>query len=216
MLELADYYGIIPLKDLCGMNREMTRIVSHSLGTFLGQHIDEENVFGLLEVVEKYSCNNLRQLCAAYLAQHFGKFTESGKLSELEISTVVDMLESDDLSVRQEEEVYESVMKYVEKWKDDERQQIDVLQELLPGIRWLFLSSKFLVEVIENHPLLRKVPIMHQLLFEGTKAYLVGRISKSFFSLHLVYRHRTYPALSSGKLRTTPRKGNCLSGTANN
>lgn len=78
LLGLANYYGVLSLKDACG--------------DILAKNIDEDNVFYLLEIVQQYSCAKLNVECASFLAEHFGDMLEKDKLNNLDVETWIEYL----------------------------------------------------------------------------------------------------------------------------
>lgn len=174
LLALANYYAVLPLKDACG--------------DILGKNIDEDNVFSLLEIVKLYSCSKLNVMCAEFLAGNFDKLIQTEKISQLDVETFTEMIKSDDLQVKSEEDVLQAVLQYAEKQPENKRKEM--LSQILPSVRFAVLSGEFLMENIEENPIFSNVPIVHQLLHEA-------------------YRYKAYPAAPTS-LKIFPRKGTIM------
>jgi len=174
LIRMADYYGILSLKEVCG--------------DLLGEQVSENNLFYLLEIVERYDCGRLNAHCGCFLAAHFGDMWEDApeRLLSLKVSTWSEMLKSDDLQIRSEEKLFECVLQYVDQFADEPQKRLDALKTLLPGIRYTYLRARYIVQNIESNQSIQS-DLLHQLL-------------------HETYRYRMFPK-SSTNFKTIPRKG---------
>jgi len=181
LLELADYYGVIPLKELCG--------------EFLGNSLTLDNVYDLLKVVEQYSCSNLELLCADLLASRFGKMIEGDIVYSLDLTTWAKILRSDDIIVTHEQDIFWAVLKFCDQyaarkkktWSQkktrmmkkmkimmkkknvkirQQKRREKALNVLLPLVRWTYLGIRFLLEHVEDNNKLNELPIVQQMLYE--------------------------------------------------
>jgi len=174
LIRLCNEYGIDSLKEVCG--------------ELLGALVSDDNLFYFLDIVEKYRVKQLEAACGEHLADNFGTMLEEDKLNELPPSTWAEMLRSDDLQIRSEEQLFEAVIRYVNsKFKGDKEQREEALTTILPFVRFAFLSPKFLVKNVEGDKTIADLPIVHELL-------------------HETYRHKVYPN-SVKTIRTRPRRG---------
>jgi hypothetical protein len=140
---LSNYYGVLSLKDHCG--------------ELLGKNVDMDSVFYLLEVAHQYSCSKLEEYCAEFLAEHFGEMLKKDKLMQLDPGTWVKMLASDDIQVSSEEDIFESLLRYVDQF--DKQKRLEALELILPQIRFPLLSTHFLLESVETNPKLEGVKV---------------------------------------------------------
>jgi len=171
LLAMANYYGVFSLKDHCG--------------EILGKNVDIDSVFYLLEISHQYSCNKLDSDCAEYLAENFGEMLKKDKLMQLDPGTWAKMLQSDDIQVSSEEDVFEAVLRYTDQYEKAKR--LAALEEILPSVRFPLLSSEYLVDKVEGNPKLDGVKNLHTLL-------------------HDTFRYKAYPA-SVPTVNVNPRKG---------
>jgi len=74
------------------------------------------------------------------------------------------MLKSDELLVSSEQELYDTVMNYVNQFEALKKKA--ALEQLLPNIRWCFISTKFLAQTVEKDKLVCSIPCVPVLLFE--------------------------------------------------
>jgi len=173
LLGVANYYGVLSLKDACG--------------DILAKNIDDDNVFYLLEIVQQYSCAKLNVECASFLAEHFGDMLEKDKLNNLDVETWIEMLKSDEVQVPSEEHLFNALMRYADQFEGPKR--LEVLEKTLPHIRFVMLSSEFLIDKVEQNEALKPVKILHQVL-------------------HETFRYKAYPNSGVfGSINIHPRKG---------
>jgi len=173
LVRLSNEYGIDSLKEVCG--------------ELLGALVSDDNLFYFLDIVEKYKVKQLEAACGEHLADNFGTMLEEDKLNDLPPSTWAEMLRSDDLQIRSEEQLFEAVIRYANQFKGDKEKRDQALTTILPFVRFPFLSPKFLVKNVEGDKTIADLPIVHELL-------------------HETYRHKVYPT-SVKTIRTRPRKG---------
>jgi len=172
LLSLASHYNIHSLKETCG--------------ELLGDLVTDDNLFFFLDVVDKYEVKALEAACGSHLAEHFQDLVNNGKLDDLEPSTWAEIVKTDDIRVRSEEELFDAVIRYTKQFKaKDERDQ--ALTTILPYIRFPFMSPRFLVTKVEGNESIRDLPVVQDLLHEA-------------------YRYRVNPS-SVKNIRSTPRTG---------
>lgn len=154
LLQLCDEYGIDPLKEECG--------------NFLFANSEEVNVGYLLDVADKHNIKRLEKRCAEYLASNFSDIIErdDSMLMQLKTSTWVELVQSDEVEVTREEEVFNAVLKFADVNGKTVAEKRDILNQLLPHIRFTLCSPKFLIEEVETNPELMQVPVLKSLLFE--------------------------------------------------
>jgi len=98
LLAMASEYNLEPLKEACSI--------------LLGNNINQDNIFNLLEVVGKYDVNSLRVKACTYLANNFKQLASGGVLLQLDTLAWKELVQSDDLNVDAEEEVFYAILSY--------------------------------------------------------------------------------------------------------
>jgi len=154
LIALSNYYAIDALKEVCGQ--------------LLGDNLSEDNVFYMLDIVEKYNCTELAKICGSFLASTFSDMWEEDRdrLLALHPDTWAGMLSNNELSIGSEQELYDCVMKYAAQFRGDQPKKDEVLTLLLPCVRFNFLPVEFLVETIEQDKSIRRLPVVEHLLSE--------------------------------------------------
>ena len=110
MIELANFYEISSIKEQCG--------------EILASQLNQETVFLLLQISDKYKLNKLNKSCGEYLAKNFETLIKEDKLNSLSPQTLKNMLNSDDIEVAREEDIFRAIMKYSENFSNDEKKRV--------------------------------------------------------------------------------------------
>jgi len=160
-----------PLRDACSNS--------------MGKNINQDNIFSLLEIVNRFQIPGLRLQISDFLANSFQQLLQTGVLLQLDTETWKVLIQSDDLNVDMEEQVFYAVISYSEQFSGKQKQEI--LELLLPFIRYPQMDPKSILE-IEEKPNLKSIGVLQQLIFEA-------------------YRYKAHPNAKTTSLRTEPRKG---------
>jgi len=170
LIALANEYNIDPLKESCVQ--------------VLGKNINENNIFLMLDIIERYRVTQLRLMVRDFLSKNFNRLATSGMLLQLDIETWKQLVKDDELMVDSEEQVFHSVMSYAEQFSTKEKTSI--LEQLFPYIRFGQMEPRSLVDIEENKEL-KDIPVLAKLLFES-------------------YRFKSNPKAGTTMLRTEPRR----------
>ena len=103
-----------------------------------------ENCIGICKFTEDfYSCSKLHGKAKHYILQHFEEVLhEPEEFLELSLEQLEEIIDEDELNVRQEEVVFEAVLHWINHAPENRRQHIAVL---LPKVKQRFLS--FLLQI---------------------------------------------------------------------
>lgn len=150
LLFLANKFEIKSLKECCG--------------EILGKNVTAETVISYLNLArDSGGVESLQQSCAAFLAKHFKE--HSDVLMTMDSFTFRKMLESSDIVIKNEKEILECIFKYSSQFTEKSKRD-EVLSKLLPAVRFNLFSVAYLVESVENDPMIKHLPVLHKLLYE--------------------------------------------------
>lgn len=108
---------------------------------FLQKQLDSANCIGIRSFAAMYSCEELEQSASDYLNQHFLSVINYDEFLQLKFDKVINLLNSDKIQVRSEENVYDAL----ENWLYHEfDKRIQYVPEILKCIRFPLLSLEFL------------------------------------------------------------------------
>ena len=137
---------------------------------FLETQLDPSNCLGIRKFVEAHGCTNFLESVDRFVLQKFKEVVQSEEYNLLPGELLIKVLSSDDLNVNFEEEVYESVLKWV-NFNITERSKL--LPQILEHVRLPLVSKDYLLSKIDHEPLVRLNMACRDLLDEAKNFYLV-------------------------------------------
>lgn len=140
---------------LSGANLLQLLPVVEACCQFLSARLDPENCLGICLFADVHGCANLREVSWRYALDNFREVAMTEEFLTIPISCLAELLKSEDLMVRSEEEVLDSVLKWVTHDFENREHCVSALlrQVKLPLIPWDTLSNKLLTnESIASDP----------------------------------------------------------------
>ncbi|KAL9954902.1 hypothetical protein ACROYT_G042487 [Oculina patagonica] len=137
LLNASSFLLVTPVKNAC------IQLLSSRLGS--------DNCFSVLQIAEQFGANSLAEEAFDYIKMNFSIVLNSEEFVSISQNNLVRLISSDDIQVEKEEEVYQSVLKWV---KHDEANRVAVLPELLKHLRKDSLPKGFLESELTREPLL--------------------------------------------------------------
>jgi kelch-like protein 20 len=89
---------------------------------FLKRQLDPSNCLGIRAFADTHSCRELLRIADKFTQHNFQEVMESEEFLLLPVGQLVDIISSDELNVRSEEQVFSAVMSWV-KYNVSERRQ---------------------------------------------------------------------------------------------
>lgn len=136
---------------------------------FIHHQLDSTNCLGIRCFADTHSCLTLQEAADVYAQQHYLEVLDSREFLELNSEDLATLLESEDLNVQSEEQVFESVMTWV---KHDVDQRKKYLAAVLKHVRLPLLDRAYLVSKVGLEPLIRQNEDCRDLVDEA-KDYLL-------------------------------------------
>ena len=124
---------------------QMTHIVE-ACCTFLEHQLDPSNCLGIGDFAQAHGCQDLYQKARTYLFQNFSNVCTHEEFMQLSPTQLMNVIKQDELNVRCESEVYQSVINWV---KFDESRRRSKLEHLLGAVRCHFLTPGFLQQQLK-------------------------------------------------------------------
>lgn len=125
---------------------QLTAVVT-ACCSFLAKQLHPSNCLGFALFAEQQSCNTLLKLASAYTYHHFMQVCKNQEFFQLSAEQLANLLKSDDLNVTSEEEVFYSLMEWVQH--DAANREKDV-PDLLSLIRLPLLAPAFIADHVET------------------------------------------------------------------
>ncbi|XP_015518884.1 ring canal kelch homolog isoform X1 [Neodiprion lecontei] len=145
---------------------------------FLQAQLHPSNCLGIRAFADLHGCMELLAHADSYIEQHFSEVVEGEEFLTLTPQQVAKLICSDRLTVPSEEKVFECVISWVHN--DLERRQ-DHLAQLMEHVRLPLLSQEYLVQRVEQEPLLKANLQCKDFLIEALKYHLLKGEQKTLF-----------------------------------
>lgn len=136
---------------------------------FLKQQLDPSNCLGIRAFADTHSCQDLLHYADKFTQDRFQEVIESEEFLLLPVNQLIDIISSDELNVRSEDQVYQSIMSWVKYNVADRRTH---LAHVLQHVRLSQLSAKFLVGTVSADLLVKSDESCRDLVDEA-KNYLL-------------------------------------------
>nr|QTM97704.1 KLHL10 [Sinohyriopsis cumingii] len=134
---------------------------------FLASEICAENCIGIYKFSCTYFCHNLERATFRYLMQNFTDvYSNSNEYLQLTVDEVCSFLASDELNVKNEEIVFDAILRWIDY--DPERRK-NYIARLLKTIRLGLLTTQYFVEKVKTHPYVRDSDACKPVIIETLK-----------------------------------------------
>ncbi|OQV16556.1 Kelch-like protein 20 [Hypsibius exemplaris] len=138
---------------------------------FLKKQLDPSNCLGIRSFADAYSCRDLLKAANRFAHQNFTDVVVSEEFLLLPVAQLVDLIQSDELNVRNEEQVYQ--LKAAVSWlRHDVRERRAHVAAVLENIRLCLVAPKFLVNTVGQEPLVKSDERCREIVDEA-KNYLL-------------------------------------------
>ena len=137
---------------------------------FLKKQLDATNCLGIKNFAEANGCSQLSSLIDSFARQHFQEVVLGSEFLNNSWENIVTLISSSDLNVKREEEVYMAVLQWV---KQDPTERAQHLSCLLNQVRLPMLSVPFLMQEVDNEPLIKQCTGCRDILDEAKRYHLL-------------------------------------------
>uniref|UniRef100_A0A8C1LNG9 Kelch-like protein 10 n=1 Tax=Cyprinus carpio TaxID=7962 RepID=A0A8C1LNG9_CYPCA len=155
LLVAADQFLISGLVDACCQ--------------FLESRLCPENCIGICMFTEDFhSCSKLRHKAKLYVLQHFEEVLQvSEEFLELSLEQLEEIIDKDELNVKQEEVVFEAVLHWIDYAPESRRKHIAML---LPKVRMGLMTSDYFINNVKSNALVKENEACMPLIINAMKA----------------------------------------------
>ncbi|NP_001005316.2 kelch-like protein 6 [Danio rerio] len=150
---------------------QFPRIVD-ACASYLAEALHPENCVGILHLADVHSLESLKTQVHSYIVQNFSQVVDHEEILELPADVLVSLIQHDDLGVTEEEQVFDTVIRWVKAREDD---RTALLPRVLTHVRLPLLDPWFFVERVEGDPLIRHCAEVFPLLQEARVYHLSGK-----------------------------------------
>ena len=144
--------------------------VCDACSEFLKVRLQPNNVLGIKSFAESLSCPNLVTAAKKFIEKFFETVSKSDEFLQLSSEDVVDIICHDELNVRGEETVFESVLNWV---KYDMSQREADLPKLLTQVRLPLLTPQYITDFVQTETLIKGSHACRDLVDEAKDYHLM-------------------------------------------
>ncbi|XP_026808340.1 ring canal kelch homolog [Rhopalosiphum maidis] len=138
--------------------------------------LNPSNCLGIKVFADLHNCIELLSSCESYIKKQFLEVVEHDEFLSLSSEEVIKLISCNDIYVPFEEEVFESVIKWV-------KHELDHRKELLPNVmehvRLKLISKEYFLEKIVDEPLLKNNPKCKDYVFDALHFNLIKSVNSS-------------------------------------
>jgi len=143
--------------------------VMEKCADFLKWQVSPSNCIGLREFANAHNCSELQALAERYTRRHFMAVVNGEEFVDMSLDQLKGLISDDELQVKCEEEVFDSVMKWL---RSDIKRGVHTF-ELLSLVRLPLLSKEYIIDQAETDPLIKEDVQCKDLLIEAMKYHLL-------------------------------------------
>lgn len=135
LLTTADYLSILGVLELCCK--------------FLETSLTAKNAVGVLRFAREHFCHELSNNTWKFIMKNFTSISrESDELLTLPLNEFQEIINSDELNVKSEEIVWETILRWIDYKVDDRKQYVVALMKC---VRLGLLDTQYFLEKVKEH-----------------------------------------------------------------
>ncbi|XP_047672921.1 kelch-like protein 10 isoform X2 [Tachysurus fulvidraco] len=152
---------------------------------FIQEHLNPHNCLRIWQYADTHSCYELRDQAYMYTLHHFEDvvFSQSGKFLELTVEQLSDILEKDELNIKEEKTAFQAVILWI---RYDPSVRTQHIVNLLPKVRLALVTQEYFLENIKKNPVVSSVCECQPIIANAMKAMYISNTRHS----HLFTRPR--------------------------
>ncbi|XP_047672920.1 kelch-like protein 10 [Tachysurus fulvidraco] len=152
---------------------------------FIQEHLNPDNCLRVWQYADTHSCYELRDQAYMYTLHHFEDvvFSQSGKFLELTMEQLSDILEKDELNIKEEKTAFQAVFLWI---RYDPSVRTQHIVNLLPKVRLALVTQEYFLENIKKNPVVSSVCECQPIIANAMKAMYISNTRHS----HLFTRPR--------------------------
>ncbi|MBN3313788.1 KLH10 protein, partial [Atractosteus spatula] len=135
---------------------------------FLESQLCLENCIGICQFADFYHCPGLRRKAYLFILHHFEEVVKvSQEFLELSAGQLRDIIEKDDLNVKQEDVVFEAILRWIAQAPSERQACISVL---LPKVRMALMNAEYFMNNVKNNELVKDSEECKPIIINALKA----------------------------------------------
>nr|XP_039269607.1 kelch-like protein 12 [Styela clava] len=143
--------------------------VEQACCAFLKSQLDPVNCLSIKSFASTHQCLDLAKCAEEFTLKHFKEVIENEEFLELNESDVIELLESSELEIDSEEDVYEALIYWITHNREERGPK---LSNMLEYVRLPLLSAQFITDVLDEQELIKSNLRCRDLLDAAKKFHL--------------------------------------------
>ncbi|XP_033737306.1 kelch-like protein 24 [Pecten maximus] len=135
---------------------------------FLENKMNEENCLGIWKLARAYHSKSLEAKCWEFIQKHFEEVRLNEEFVTLELDELCEIIKADDLVVIREENVCDSVLRWIDADEDVRETSVGIL---LSHIRLTLVSLEYLLDQLDSLEMVRSNDISSKLVSQAVKLH---------------------------------------------
>lgn len=145
---------------------------------FLQAQLHPSNSLGIRDFADLHACTDLHTYAQTYTEQHFTDVVHYDEFLSMGVESVCKLISSDRLTVSTEEQVYEAVMSWVHHDLPSRQEHVE---QLLENVRLPLMAQDYIVQRVEEEPLVKSNSRCKDYLIEAMKYHLLKTDQKPLY-----------------------------------
>ncbi|GAA6066045.1 kelch-like protein 10 isoform X3 [Tachysurus ichikawai] len=144
---------------------------------FLQDHLSPDNCLRIWQYADANSYNELRDQAYMYTLHHFEGvvFSPSGHFLELTVEQLSDILEKDELNIREEKTAFQAIFLWIRHEPSIRKQHI---VNLLPKVRLALVTMEYFLEYIKKNQLVHSMCECQPIIARAMKAMYYSKMAE--------------------------------------
>ncbi|MBN3299038.1 KLH10 protein, partial [Amia calva] len=135
---------------------------------FLEAQLCIENCIGISQFAELHFCTDLHRVAQCYVRHHFEPVAKAcEEFLALSLDQLISIIEKDDLNVKEEDVVFEAILRWIDHAPSERRCHISVL---LPKVRMALMESEYFMTKVKNNELVKQTDECKPIVINALKA----------------------------------------------
>ncbi|XP_078597329.1 kelch repeat and BTB domain-containing protein 8-like [Branchiostoma floridae x Branchiostoma japonicum] len=135
--------------------------VRNTCSSYMAMNVERSTCVDMYKFADVYSVEIVKKSCLQWIARHLlTEVASSEGFCSLSVNQLTEIISRDDLDVKEETTVWESVVRWVQHSRED---RLHHLPSILPHIRLNLLTSDDTAAILD-HPLVREDPVSYEVI----------------------------------------------------
>ncbi|KAL3984938.1 Kelch motif family protein [Acanthocheilonema viteae] len=167
---------------------------------FLTQYLTTANCLSIRQFAEQHNCISLMSSVDDFAMEHFPELRVLPDFMRIPFGHLIDLLRSSDLKVNNEQEVFETVIFWVEENIEERR---SCLPDLLALVRLPQLPTAYFLNKVKKHPLIMECVRCRDLVADAMCEMMRAQIGPGISNMESASFSPVFPAAGTGCLHSS-------------